>query len=90
MKYKYYSLFIFLIVLSWIVIACSNNIDYTYKGRNYIQMSTSDDPALSESDERAITVDVLLATSVENDAVINSNCWIMQMIFCAWKMGQYK
>ena len=34
-------------------------------------MSTSDDPALSESDERAITVDVLLATSVENDAVIN-------------------
>lgn len=27
--------------------------------------------ALSESDERAITVDVLLATSVENDAVIN-------------------
>lgn len=71
MKYKYYSLFIFLICLSWIVIACSNNIDYTYKGRNYIQMSTSDDPALSESDERAITVDVLLATSVENDAVIN-------------------
>ncbi len=52
MKYKYYSLFIFLICLSWIVIACSNNIDYTYKGRNYIQMSTSDDPALSESDER--------------------------------------
>ena len=49
MKYKYYSLFIFLICLSWIVIACSNNIDYTYKGRNYIQMSTSDDPALSES-----------------------------------------
>lgn len=44
MKYKYYSLFIFLICLSWIVIACSNNIDYTYKGRNYIQMSTSDDP----------------------------------------------
>ena len=38
MKYKYYSLFIFLICLSWIVIACSNNIDYTYKGRNYIQM----------------------------------------------------
>ena len=34
-------------------------------------MSTSDDPALSESDERAITVDVLLATSVENDDVIN-------------------
>ena len=45
MKYKYYSLFIFLICLSWIVIACSNNIDYTYKGRNYIQMSTSDDTA---------------------------------------------
>lgn len=71
MKYKYYSLFIFLLGLSWMVTACSNDIDYTYKGRNYIQISTSDDPALSENDDRAISVDVLLATAVEKDATIN-------------------
>lgn len=44
MKYKYYSLIHIFDLSVQIVIACSNNIDYTYKGRNYIQMSTSDDP----------------------------------------------
>lgn len=90
MKYKYYSLFIFLLGLSWMVIACSNDIDYTYKGRNYIQISTSDDPALSENDDRAISVDVLLATAVEKDVTINLNYQIIQMIFCAWRAEQFK
>ena len=51
--------------------SCSNDIDYTYKGSNYIQISTADDPAIAENDDRPVTVDVLLATAVETDATIH-------------------
>lgn len=71
MKYRYSILFLFSACLLAFITACSNDTDYSFKGRNYIQISTNDDPAFSESDEKALTVDILLANTVEKDATIN-------------------
>ena len=71
MRYNYYYLCLYVLFLLGLVTSCSNDIDYTYKGSNYIQISTADDPAIAENDDRPVTVDVLLATAVETDATIH-------------------
>ena len=71
MRYNYYYLCLHVLFLLGLVTSCSNDIDYTYKGSNYIQISTADDPAIAENDDRPVTVDVLLATAVETDATIH-------------------
>ena len=45
MRYNYYYLCLYVLFLLGLVTSCSNDIDYTYKGSNYIQISTADDPA---------------------------------------------
>ena len=71
MRYNYYYLCLHVLFLLGLVTSCSNDIDYTYKGSNYIQISTADAPAIAENDDRPVTVDVLLATAVETDATIH-------------------
>lgn len=81
MRYNYYYLCLHVLFLLGLVTSCSNDIDYTYKGSNYIQISTADDPAIAENDDRPVTVDVLLATAVETDATIHFDCRAMRMEF---------
>ena len=41
MRYNYYYLCLYVLFLLGLVTSCSNDIDYTYKGSNYIQISTA-------------------------------------------------
>ena len=47
MRYNYYYLCLYVLFLLGLVTSCSNDIDYTYKGSNYIQISTAEDPAIA-------------------------------------------
>ena len=50
--------------------SCSDEKDYHSHFHNYIQLSVKGNPSLNEDEKRPVTVTLLLANTLEEDAVI--------------------
>lgn len=64
------SLTLSLLAFVWATVSCSSNENNGYQGKNYVQLSTTVDPSMTENSTEGITVNLMATSTVEKDVTI--------------------